>query len=438
MKEQKSIPTSKVQRATKFVTTGVKIGTNYLKHYAKKAFDPSISRDELHEDNARDIYKSLSELKGSALKVAQMMSMDKNMLPKAYSDRFSMAQYSAPPLSGPLVVKTFQKNLGKSPQELFDSFEMQAVNAASIGQVHLATLKDKKLAVKIQYPGVADSIHSDLKMVKPFAVSILQLPNKDIDKYLEEVESKLIEETDYELELRRSVEISEACAHIPHLKFSKYYADLSCKRILTMDWMSGQHLKEFLQTDPSQEVRNRIGQALWDFYDFQIHQLKAVHADPHPGNFLMEADGTLGIIDFGCVKEIPADFYENYFVVVNPHILQNEAKLEEVFYKMEFLYQEDTPALRKFYTDIFKQMIDLLTRPFRTETFDFSDDVYFKEIYEFGDSLANMKEIRESKQARGSKHSLYINRTYFGLYSMLNDLRATVKTTRPAWLNVPL
>jgi predicted unusual protein kinase regulating ubiquinone biosynthesis (AarF/ABC1/UbiB family) len=205
-----------------------------------------------------------------------------------------------------------------------------------------------------------------------------------------------------------------------------------------MDWMSGQHLKEFLQTDPSQEVRNRIGQALWDFYDFQIHQLKAVHADPHPGNFLMEADGTLGIIDFGCVKEIPADFYENYFVVVNPHILQNEAKLEEVFYKMEFLYQEDTPALRKFYTDIFKQMIDLLTRPFRTETFDFSDDVYFKEIYEFGDSLANMKELRESKQARGSKHSLYINRTYFGLYSMLNDLRATVRTTRPAWLNAPL
>jgi len=438
MKEQKSIPTSKVQRATKFVTTGVKIGTNYLKHYAKKAFDPSISRDELHEDNARDIYKSLSELKGSALKVAQMMSMDKNMLPKAYSDRFSMAQYSAPPLSGPLVVKTFQKNLGKSPQELFDTFEMQAVNAASIGQVHLATLKGKKLAVKIQYPGVADSIHSDLKMVKPFAVSILQLPNKDIDKYLEEVESKLIEETDYERELRRSVAMSEACAHIPHLKFSKYYADLSCKRILTMDWMSGQHLKEFLQTDPSQEVRNRIGQALWDFYDFQIHQLKAVHADPHPGNFLMEADGTLGIIDFGCVKEIPADFYENYFVVVNPHILQNEAKLEEVFYKMEFLYQEDTPALRKFYTDIFKQMIDLLTRPFRTETFDFSDDVYFKEIYEFGDSLANMKELRESKQARGSKHSLYINRTYFGLYSMLNDLRATVRTTRPAWLNAPL
>ena len=95
MKEQSKIPTSKVQRAAKFVTTGAKVGGNYMKHYAKKVVNPSMSKDELHADNARDIYNSLSELKGSALKVAQMMSMDKNMLPTAYQDKFSMAQYSA-------------------------------------------------------------------------------------------------------------------------------------------------------------------------------------------------------------------------------------------------------------------------------------------------------------------------------------------------------
>jgi predicted unusual protein kinase regulating ubiquinone biosynthesis (AarF/ABC1/UbiB family) len=438
MKSQKSIPTSKVQRATKFVTTGAKVGVNYLKHYAKKAFNPNISQEELHEDNARDIYNALSQLKGSALKVAQMMSMDKNMLPRAYVDKFTMAQYSAPPLSGPLVVKTFKKYFGKTPQEIFERFNMEAVNAASIGQVHVANQNGKKLAVKIQYPGVANSIRSDLKMVRPFASIILQLPDKDIDKYLEEVESKLLEETDYELELRRSVEISQACAHLPHLNFSKYYPEYSCKQILTMDWLDGKHLKDFLLTNPSQEVRNQLGQTLWEFYNFQFHTLKAVHADPHPGNFLMQQNGELGIIDFGCVKELPEGFYEDYFVVINPHFLKDEAKMLDVFYRMEFLLPSDSPEQVRFFTGIFRQMIELLTRPFQYERFDFSDDAYFTQIYEFGESLAKMPEILSSKEARGSRHSLYINRTYFGLYAMLNELRAEIDITRPDWLRESL
>ena len=92
MKEFTKIPVTKVERATKFITTGAKIGSNYIKHYSKKLIDPEKNRDELHEDNAKDIYNSLSELKGSALKVAQMLSMDKNLLPTAYQPKFSMAQ----------------------------------------------------------------------------------------------------------------------------------------------------------------------------------------------------------------------------------------------------------------------------------------------------------------------------------------------------------
>src|SRR5690606_27441651 len=113
VKEQESIPVAKVQRAAKFIATGAKVGGNYVKHYAKKMVNPSLDKEELHSNNATDIYNSLSELKGSALKVAQMMSMDKNLLPRAYQDKFTMAQYSAPPLSYPLVVKTFQKYFGK-------------------------------------------------------------------------------------------------------------------------------------------------------------------------------------------------------------------------------------------------------------------------------------------------------------------------------------
>ncbi len=434
MKEQQSIPTSKVARATKFVTTGVKIGGNYLKYNVKKLVDSSTTKEQLHTDNATDIYDSLSELKGSALKVAQMLSMDRNVLPRAYVDRFQMSQYSAPPLSGPLVVKTFKNYFGKTPGELFDTFEMAAMNAASIGQVHLATKDGKKLAVKIQYPGVANSISSDLKMVKPMAVRLFGLNENDIERYMGEVESKLLEETDYDLELKRSVEISEACAHIPNLIFPKYYPELSASRILTMDWLDGLHMKDFLLTNPSQEIRDQIGQALWDFYDFQVHQLRQVHADPHPGNFLMRPDGTMGVIDFGCVKVIPEFFYDNYFALINPDTVEDEARTEGIFYNLEFLVKSDTVADKKLFSDLFKTMIGLLGKPFAVDEFDFGDETYFDSVYAFADELAKIEELKNSKVARGSQHGLYINRTYFGLYSMLNELKAKVVTTKPEWL----
>ena len=428
MKEQSNIPTSKVERAGRFVTTGLKVGSNYIKHYTRKLMDPSTTKEALHQDNAADIYDTLSNLKGSALKVAQMLSMDKGMLPKAYTEKFAMSQYSAPPLSGPLVVNTFVKTLGKSPTQLYDTFEMQASNAASIGQVHKASKDGKTLAVKIQYPGVANSVKSDLRIVKPFAIRIVGMNEVDMDKYFDEIESKLLEETDYKLELRRSMDLSAACAHIPNLRFPGHYPDMSSVRSITMDWLEGKHLKEFLLTNPSQEVRNKIGQALWDFYQFQVHSLKQVHADPHPGNFLMRPDGTVGIFDFGCVKEVPLDFYENYFLLVDKEVLKDEKRRYEIYTNLEMIHPTDTPKEVEFFSGLFQHMIDLLTLPFTVDTFDFGNEAYFNEIYAYMDELYNMKEIRDSKVARGSRHSLYINRTYFGLYSILSELKANIIT----------
>ena len=428
MKEQTNIPTGKVERAGRFMTTGLKVGTNYIKHYTRKLMDPSTTKDALHQENAEDIYETLSNLKGSALKVAQMLSMDKGMLPKAYTERFAMSQYSAPPLSGPLVVNTFMKTLGKTPAQLYDQFDMKASNAASIGQVHKAGKDGKQLAVKIQYPGVANSVRSDLRLVKPFAIRIVGMNEVDMDKYFDEIESKLLEETDYKLELHRSQELSAQCAHIPNLVFPLYYPELSSDRIITMDWLNGQHMKEFLLTNPSQEVRNKIGQAMWDFYQFQVHKLKKVHADPHPGNFLLRPDGTVGIFDFGCVKEIPEDFYVNYFLLTDKEVLKDEKRRREIYTNLEMIHPSDTEKEITFFSGLFQEMIRLLTHPFTVERFDFGNEGYFNEIYAYMDYLYNLKEVRESKVARGSRHSLYINRTYFGLYSMLSDLKADVNT----------
>lgn len=426
MKEQKSIPVSKTQRSAKFVKTGIQIGGNYLKHYSKKLFNPDLNKDELNEDNATDIYKSLSELKGSALKIAQMLSMDKNVLPKSYVDKFSQSQYNAPPLSGPLIVRTFTRNFGKTPAQIFDKFDLKSTNAASIGQVHRAELNGKKLAVKIQYPGVGDSISSDLKMVKPIAFRLLGMSEKELNIYVKEVEERLLEETDYELEVKRSIEFSEACRNIPNVVFPTYYPELSGKRIISMDWIEGMHLKEFLKSNPSQELRNKIGQALWDFYNFQQHELRAVHADPHPGNFLITGDEKLGVIDFGCIKELPDDFYQPFFSLVSSDVVLDRDKTIDAFRKLDMIHANDTPEQVAFYYKAYLEMIKLFAMPYTSKTFNFDNPGFFKALYNYGDKISKMPEF---KQARGVKHFIYVNRTNFGLYTILQELKAAVDTT---------
>ena len=426
MKSLDTIPTGKIERAGKLVKTGVKIGGNYVKYYGKKLVDPQTSKDTLDQDNAEDIYDGLKSLKGSALKVAQMLSMEKNLLPRAYVDKFSLSQFSVPPLSAPLVRKTFKKYLGKYPEDIFDEFEKDSVNAASIGQVHRAEKDGIKLAVKIQYPGVAESISSDLALVKPVAIKMFNLKGKDSEKYFKEVEHKLVEETNYNLELEQSDEITTACSVIPNMQFPKYYRDLSSERILTMDWMQGIHLGEFTQTEFDVDLGNTLGQALWDFYMFQIHKLRRVHADPHPGNFLVSSEGKLIAIDFGCIKEIPEEFYVPYFELAKEENINNDEVFMEKLYELEILTPTDSEEELKFFTALFKEMLTIFTSPFHKETFDFGDEGFWSKIANLSERYSKDEQIRKMNGNRGSKHFLYINRTFFGLYNLLHDLEAKV------------
>lgn len=420
------IPVGKISRAGKLITTGLKVGSNQIKYYGEKIISPDTAKGNLDANNAEDIYNGLIQLKGSSLKVAQMLSMDKNILPEAYVEKFSLAQFSVPPLSSPLVVRTFRKYFGKSPEELFDEFESESTHAASIGQVHKARLNGHELAVKIQYPGVAESISSDLAIVKPFAKQLLNLKGKDTEKYFREVESKLMEETDYHLELNRSIEITKACAGIPNLRFPTYYNDYSNQRVITMDWMHGQHMSEFTKFNTDKTLANKIGQTLWDFYMFQIHVLRKVHADPHPGNFLVDEQQNLIAIDFGCIKEIPTDFYEPYFELSDQASLDDSTVFEEKLGELEILREDDSDKERKFFLTFFKDLLKLFTLPMRDEKFDFDNDDFFNEIAAKGQQLSRDKEFRQFNQNRGSKHFLYMNRTFFGLYNLLYSLRCKI------------
>lgn len=425
MKTIDSIPVGKIHRASKLVTTGARVGVNYLKYYGDKLTKTEEeARGRLNENNAEDIYNSLKQLKGSALKAAQMLSMEKSIMPQAYVEKFSLAQFSVPPLSPPLVLKTFKNYFGKSPNELYDSFNSTSVNAASIGQVHEAFKDGKKLAVKIQYPGVAESISSDLALVKPIAIKMFNIRGEDSDKYFEEVEGKLIEETNYILEVAQSKEISEACAHIPNLLFPKYYEELSTERIITMDYMEGEHLSEFTAYNTNQELSNQIGQALWDFYMFQMHNLKKVHADPHPGNFLVTKEGKMVALDFGCMKIIPESFYVPYFQLAEPENINNKEFFKEKLFELEILRADDTEEEIVFFSQMFHELLSLFTQPFHVETFDFSDEEFFGQITELGQRYSKSTELKKMNGNRGSEHFIYINRTFFGLYNLMFDLKA--------------
>lgn len=428
MKTLDKIPVNKIERAGQLVKTGFKVGGNYIAYYGEKIVNPSLTKEKLNENNAEDIYDGLKNLKGSALKVAQMLSMDKNIMPRAYVEKFSLAQFSVPPLSAPLVRKTFKKYLGMFPEELYDTFTPDSVNAASIGQVHKATKDGKKLAVKIQYPGVADSISSDLAIVKPFAIKMFNLQGKDSERYFKEVENKLLEETDYELELRQGVAIAEACSEIANLRFPKYYPELSSKKIISMDWMEGEHLSEFVAHNQDRAKGDKIGQALWDFYMFQMHQLKQVHADPHPGNFLIDKEGNLIAIDFGCIKHVPEDFYVPYFELAKPEVIDDPKLFLEKLYELEILRHDDTKEEIAYFSELFHRLLHLFTKPFQKEAFDFSDEEFFGEMAQLSEEYSKDSKLRKMNGNRGSKHFLYINRTFFGLYSLLHDLKARIDT----------
>ena len=424
MKSINRIPTSKIERASKIVSTGAKVGVNYVKYYANRLTKTEEeARANLNADNAEDIYDGLKTLKGSALKVAQMMSMDKGILPQAYVEKFSLSQFSVPPLSGPLITKTFKKYFAKGPSELYDSFDQNSMNAASIGQVHKAEKNGKKLAVKIQYPGVSDSISSDLALVKPFALKLLNLSSSDADVYFQEVKNKLLEETDYGTELKQGQEIAAACGKIPNLLFPSYYPDLSCEKVVTMDFMDGIHLSEYVVQKHSQHELNALSQTLWDFYMYQIHVIKKVHADPHPGNFLVSDKQELIALDFGCLKEIPMSFYTPYFELVKNEVRENQPLFRKVLVELEVLHADDSEEEIQFLEGLFKELLSVFTRPFQSEEFDFSNPDFFQELMDLGEPLSKDPAIRKQNGGRGSKHFIYMNRTFFGLYNLMFDLK---------------
>ena len=196
-----------------------------------------------------------------------------------------------------------------------------------------------------------------------------------------------------------------------------------------MDWMKGVHLSEFTAQNKDHQLADKLGQALWDFYMYQMHVLKRIHADPHPGNFLVSDEGELIAIDFGCIKEVPESFYVPYFELSEEKNINDPEIFREKLYELEILREDDSPKEIAFFSDLFHEMLSLFTQPFHQETFDFRDSTFFDQIADLSEKYSKDSTIRKMNGNRGSKHFLYINRTFFGLYNLMHDLGAKIQVS---------
>lgn len=309
----KAIPTSKVQRGMVVGKTLIKIGATKSKAMVKRTFSSKNRHeeldDEMHEDVAKTIFEALGELKGMSVKLAQQVALGMPFLPQNYLEQMQKSFHQIPPINRALVRKIVKSELGVYPDKCFDTFESESFGSASLGQVHLATLEGEKLAVKIQYPGIKKSIDSDLSILN-FGLKRMA-KGQDVSHLIKEIEQRIHEEVDYELEAKNCTFFRENLK-MDDVVIPKVYVEHSTQHVLSSSFLQGKSFEEFLDSNPSREVINHYAQLIFDSYFQSLYGLKTVHADPNPGNFIFMDEGKIGMIDFGCVKKIEDDFLVDY------------------------------------------------------------------------------------------------------------------------------
>ena len=417
-------PSSKLERGTIIAKTGIKVGKNYAQRYLKNKISGKQDDDgKFHSDNAKEVFKEFTKLRGTALKIAQGMSMDQGFLPEEFTEVMSQAQYSVPPINKALVRSIIKKELGNYPEQLFASFESEAFAAASIGQVHRAELKDgRKVAIKIQYPNVRETIGSDLAMGKTIAKRFIK-KGANIDPYFDEIKTTLLLETDYKHE-GEQIDLFNNRFSSLNIEIPEWIQEFSSDKVLCMTFLEGRHLGEFVKENPLQEERNHFGQLLWDFFHEQIKGNDYIHADTHPGNFLFTQDKKLGVIDFGCVKKFPKEFFSDYLQLLPTHLRDNEEEIRALFEKLEVLKPDSKNGdIEQEYFEFAKNYGMAFAKPYKEDVFDFGDPDYEQMIRHF------TKEAPLSNEPRGNKHFIYTTKVHVGLYNILIKLKAQIDTS---------
>lgn len=417
-------PSSKYQRGKIFAKTGLRVGKNYAAHYLKTLTGQKSDKTDVNKRAAEQVFGEFTNLRGTALKLAQTFSIDQGYLPEEFAEVMTRAQYKVPPINRSLVRSIIRRELGRHPEQMFDKFDTRALAAASIGQVHKARLNDGRLvAVKIQYPGVRDTISTDIALAGSLFKKLISNGSR-LDEYIEEVKSTLIKETDYIAE-GQSINRFHKRFSSERVVTPEWIPELSTEKVLTMTFIEGVHLPEFLEQHPSKEERDHFGQILWDFFHQQIKDREEIHADTHPGNFIFTPDGKLGVVDFGCVKSFPKEFFINYLRLLPTHLRRDEEEIIKLYKQLDVL--KDDPQKNKTEKAIYefcKNYGFTFALPYIEDEFNFGDEEYKRIMAGYTKNAPIMS------GPRGSKHFIFTTRVHLGLYHFLMKLKATVQTKK--------
>lgn len=300
--------TGPFKRALRIGKLSAGIAGSYLGYQLQNLYlDRETSRQKragVNQRTSAKVREELQQLRGPVMKLGQVLSMQNDALPPEIIDELTSLQMEAPPMHPTLMRVQCRKALGKNPEEIFKEFDPKPFAAASLGQVHRATTKrGEQVAVKIQYPAIREVIENDFKLLRAISVPAKlagYLPKIALD----ELERGILEETDYVNEAKNMDLFRQGLKALPYARVPVLHPRLCTDTVLTMSLLNGVHLAEFLRTKPSQALRNKIGARLIELFCTQLHGVHAVHADPHPGNYLFTKDGDIALLDFGCVKKL--------------------------------------------------------------------------------------------------------------------------------------
>lgn len=421
-------PQSVIGRGLRLGRLGLSLTGSYMGYQAQNLWfgeeDKAERRLDFQKKASRQVREELGSLKGPLMKFGQILSMQSQALPDEALTELANLQMRAPGMHPTLARAQFKTAFGKYPEEVFREFEPEPFAAASIGQVHKAlTRRGETVVVKIQYPAIRTAIENDLKLLRS-ATLPGRLTGHAPVSIIEEIQRGFLEETDYLNEGRNLDFFRERMAGFTYLEIPRVHWDLTTDRVLTMSFLEGEHLGQFLQTSPSQELRNVLGTRLFEVYHFQVQSCRALHADQHPGNYLFHPDGRIGMVDFGCVKKITPEIAELAHHCVNHTWMHDKAAAKRV---VEIIWGPKISAfkVRRMLAN-FDELVECLfpTDHSAGPVIDFGTPKLLKMI---GHSLGNA--VRDKLT---NPEFAFLSRADLGLYCLLHHIGAKVDT-RDVW-----
>lgn len=300
----------RLSRLAKLGSLTSKVTSSYLGSRVRDVFrDEEMrkkAREKLHVDNAREIVRTVGRMKGAAMKLGQQMAVAAKSLdlPDEVADTLGKLHSDAEPVPFTTIREDLEQQLERPLSELFADFDEAPLGTASLGQAHVARLPDgTEVVVKVLHRGVEDTLDADMLALKAVLLSgrVLRRDKQEIEDAFAEIHARLSEELDYLQEAANIQAFHDVIGDDPRLRLPRLHPSLCTERVLVMDRLPGVHLDAFLKT-ASPEARQRAGVTLAHTYYGCVFRHRMLHADPHPGNYLFEDDGRVGLVDFGCIK----------------------------------------------------------------------------------------------------------------------------------------